>query len=98
MKQICSMIVVVRLLFIGKTWYTSPAHAATHATYNLVKSSVGSSGTGSASSYNLSSSIGQPSIGEVSAGGYTLGSGFWGGGLLLPVADHFAVYLPLILK
>jgi hypothetical protein len=98
MKRICLALIVVSLLFIGETWYLSPAHAAPHATYNLVKSSVGSSGSGSTGSYHLSSSLGQSDAGEVSAGNYTLGGGFWGGGVIVPVMNHYLVYVPFVLK
>lgn len=72
--------------------------AAPQATYELVKSYSGPSGSGSAGIYDLSSSIGQPAAGEISAGSYTLGGGFWGGGVLVPIQDNFSVYLPLVLK
>ena len=72
------------------------APLAPHATYELVKSYVGSGGSGSAGIYDISSSIGQPDAGEVSAGIYTLGGGFWGGGIIVPAVNHYTVYLPLV--
>jgi hypothetical protein len=72
------------------------APLAPHATYELVKSYIGSGGSGSAGIYDLSSSIGQPDAGEVSAGIYTLGGGFWGGGVIVPAVSHYTVYLPLV--
>jgi len=74
------------------------APLAPHATYELVKSYVGSGGSGSAGIYDISSSIGQPDAGEVSAGIYTLGGGFWGGGVVIPAIGSYNVYLSLILK
>jgi len=77
---------------------SSPAHAAPHATYDLVKSSVGSGGSSNAGIYTIASSIGQPDAGEVSAGAYTLGGGFWGGGVIVPAQTNYDLFLPLVLR
>ena len=98
MKRIFVLIVVAGLLSAVPAWRTSTAHATPQATYVLMKSSSGPSSTGNAGIYDLANSIGQSAIGEGSAGNYTLGSGFWGGGTLLPVAEYYALYLPLISK
>ncbi len=98
MKRIVALIVAAGLLSAVPGWRTLTAYAIPQATYALAKSSSGPGNAAAAGIYDLANSIGQPAIGEVSAGNYTLGGGFWGGGLLLPVADHFAVYLPLILR
>ncbi len=74
------------------------APSAPQATYELVKSYIGPGGSGSAGIYTISSSIGQPAAGEVSAGIYTLGGGFWGGGVSVPAVGNYRVYLPLVLK
>lgn len=71
---------------------------APQATYELVQSYTGPGGSGSAGIYDISSSIGQPAAGEVSAGSYTLGGGFWGGGVIVPVQNSFTIYLPLVLR
>ena len=98
MKQIIMLIGMISLLLAGLPLFTSAARAAPHATYELVQSYTGPGGGGSAGIYDLASSIGQPAAGEVSAGRYTLGSGFWGGGVSVPVANSYKVYLPLTLK
>jgi uncharacterized membrane protein len=95
MKRILLFIMLSTLL-VSWLLMSLPAHAAPQATYELVKSSIGPGGSGSAGIYSVSSSIGQPAAGEVSAGIYTLGGGFWGGGVLVPVAGHYDVYLPLL--
>jgi hypothetical protein len=89
------MIVVVLSSLIG---LASSVRAAPQATYTLVQSYSGPGGSGSAGIYIIASSIGQPTAGEVSAGSYTFGGGFWGGGVIVPVQNHFDVFLPLVLK
>jgi hypothetical protein len=89
------MIAVVLISLIG---LASSARAAPYATYELVKSSIGPGGSGSAGIYTVASSIGQPAAGEVSAGIYTLGGGFWGGGVIVPVQNNYNLFLPLVLK
>jgi hypothetical protein len=98
MKRLNLYVVMIVVLLIGLATFASAAHAAPHATYELVKSSIGPGGSGSAGIYSISSSIGQSSAGEVSAGIYTLGGGFWGGGVLVPVANKYDLFLPLLLK
>ena len=98
MKRNYILIGVMCLVLAGSLWWTSTARAAPQATYELVKSSIGPGGSGSAGIYNLASSIGQPAAGQVSAGIYTLGIGFWGGGVIVPATTQHAVYLPLVLK
>lgn len=90
-----AMIAVVLISLIGMA---SSARAAPQATYEPVQSYTGPSGSGSAGIYAISSSIGQPAAGEVSAGSYTLGGGFWGGGIIVPVQNNYQVYLPLVLR
>jgi hypothetical protein len=88
----------ILLLAAGRLANPMAAHAAPHATYVLVQSYTGPGGSGSAGIYTLSSSIGQPTAGEVSAGSYTFGGGFWGGGVIVPVANNYDLYLPLTLR
>jgi hypothetical protein len=98
MKRIYLLILIVGLLLMGSVRLTPTAHAQPQATYELVQSYTGPGGSGSAGIYDISSSIGQPAAGEVSAGSYTLGGGFWGGGVLVPVANKYDLFLPLLLK
>jgi hypothetical protein len=91
-------LICVTIILLALALPRSQAHARSTATYELVQSYTGPSGSGSAGIYDLSSSIGQPAAGEVSAGSYTLGGGFWGGGVLVPVQNSFSIYLPLVLK
>jgi hypothetical protein len=99
MKRLNLDVVMIVVLLIGLATFASAAHAAPQATYELVRSYIGPGGSGSAGIYSVSSSIGQPDAGEVSAGIYTLGGGFWGGGVIVPVASNtYAVYLPLVLR
>ncbi len=97
MKRIVFLAVVLALLS-SPVVISSAEPAAPQATYELVKSYIGPGGGGSAGIYSISSSIGQPAAGEVSAGNYTLGDGFWGGGVLVPVESQYQLFLPLILK
>jgi hypothetical protein len=46
--------------------------------------------------YTLGSTIGQPDADTLTGGGYTLGGGFWGGGVV--VAAEYKVYLPVVLR
>jgi hypothetical protein len=98
MKRIYLFIFIVGLLLVGSVRLTPTAHAGAQATYELVKSSIGPGGSGNAGIYDLSSSIGQPAAGEVSAGIYTLGAGFWGGGIIVPIQNSYVLFLPLLLK
>jgi hypothetical protein len=98
MKHLNLYVVMIAVVLIGLATFASTARAAPQATYELVKSFTGPSGSGSTGIYDLSSSIGQPDAGEVGAGIYTLGGGFWGGGVIVPVAYRYTVYLPLVLR
>jgi hypothetical protein len=88
----------VTIIVLALALSRSQAYAAPQATYVLVKSSIGPGGSGSAGVYAAASSIGQPAAGEVSAGIYTLGGGFWGGGVIVPVANNYHLFLPLMLR
>ena len=88
----------VTIILLALALPRSQTYARSNATYELVKSSIGPGGGGSAGIYNISSSIGQPTAGEVSAGIYTLGGGFWGGGVIVPAIGNYNVYLPLVIK
>jgi hypothetical protein len=98
MKRLNLYLVLIAVVLMGLAALASAAHAAPQATYTLMQSYTGPSGSGSAGIYSISSSISQPAAGEVSAGIYTLGSGFWGGGVIVPATSQHTVYLPLVLK
>ena len=98
MKNLVITIGLVGVALLSSGSRLSAEPAAPQATYELVKSYNGPGGGGSAGIYSISSSIGQPVAGEVSAGTYTLGDGFWGGGVLVPVQNNYQVYLPLVLR
>jgi hypothetical protein len=99
MKNLFIAIGLAGVVLVSSGSRLSSEYAAPQATYELVQSYTGPGGRGSAGIYNLSSSIGQPAAGEVSAGSYTFGGGFWGGGVIVPVASiSYAVYLPLVLR
>ena len=98
MKRLFIVISLVGVVMVSTGSRLSAEPTTPQATYELVKSYVGPSGGGSAGIYTLASSIGQPAAGEVSAGNYTLGGGFWGGGVSVPVQNHYAVFLPLLLR
>ena len=95
MKRIFFLITMLTLVTIFLL-ISSSARAQSTAIYVLVKSYIGPGGGGSAGIYDLSNSVGQPGAGEVSAGIYTLGGGFWGGGVIVPAIDTYNVYLPLM--
>jgi uncharacterized membrane protein len=46
--------------------------------------------------YSLGGTAGQPDAGQMSGGAYTLGGGFWGGGVV--AAPEHLVYLPMVLR
>ena len=52
-------------------------------------------GAGSSSPYALGGTTGQPDAGLLTGGDYTLGGGFWSGGVS---AAAIKVYLPLVLR
>lgn len=46
--------------------------------------------------FELAGTIGQPDAGTLNGGLYSIGGGFWGGGVV--PAKRYYVYLPLVLK
>lgn len=98
MKRINWYLVMIAVVLIGFSALASSARAAPQATYELVRNVISPGSNVSAGIYNINSSIGQPAAGQVSAGVYTLGSGFWGGGIVVPAIGNYRVYLPLIKK
>jgi hypothetical protein len=93
------VIVLWIVCLLAAVWLagTLPAQALPAATYQLVQNNVGPGQSGSSGSYQLSSSVGQPDAREVSAGSYTLGGGFWGGGVIARVLSP-VLHLPLVLR
>ena len=59
---------------------------------------VGAGGTVSGGAYQIAATIGQPDAGQVSGGAYTVGGGFWGGGVVIPASGHYQVYLPVVIR
>jgi hypothetical protein len=98
MKRTILYLMMIALVLLSWVAVASSASAAPQATYELVKSSIGPGGSGNAGIYTMSSSVGQPAAGEVSAGIYTLGGGFWGGGVIVPARSNYTVFLPLVLR
>jgi hypothetical protein len=98
MKHLNLYLVTVAVVLISLIGVASAAHAAPHATYRLVRSSIVPGGSGSAGIYKVASSIGQPDAGEVNAGIYTLGGGFWGGGVIVSAQADYSLFLSLVLK
>ena len=86
------------IVVIGLALFASSARAQGGSVYDMAVSNVGSGGSGSGSHYGLSSSIGQPDAGQVSGDAYTLGGGFWGGGVLVPIAEIHKIYLPVVIR
>jgi len=76
--------------------FSAVALARSGGGYDLSWNSVdGGGGTSSSGGvYTVSGTAGQPDAGLLSGGSYTLGGGFWGGGVLY--VRLRAVYLPLV--
>ncbi len=73
------------------------AQAQTGGTYELTQTSISAAGSASGGAYDVSYTVGQADAGEASGGSYTLGGGFWGGGVLPSVGDY-ATYLPVVTR
>jgi hypothetical protein len=48
--------------------------------------------------YTLDGTLGQPDAGSLSGGSYTLVGGFGGSGIIVPAANNYDLFLPLVLK
>ena len=84
-----TVLVTIALLLVVST-------ALARSGYDLSWWTVdGGGGTASGGSYTLVGTIGQPDAGILAGGAYTLGGGFWGGGV---VAAGYKVYLPVVLR
>jgi hypothetical protein len=60
--------------------------------YTLDRWAVGG-GRSSGGDYGLVGTFGQPNASVLSDGDYTLGGGFWGGGVV-----QYRIYLPLVMR
>lgn len=84
---------LLSLLFI-----TSQVAAQAGGQYDLTWNTIdGGGGQSTGGLYALDGTIGQPDVGQIGGGAYTLGGGFWGGGLANDILDK-NVYLPIILR
>ena len=84
-----TVLVTIALLLIVST-------ALARSGYDLSWWTVDGGGdTASGGSYTLVGTIGQPDAGILAGGAYTLGGGFWGGGV---AAAGYKVYLPVVLR
>jgi len=92
MRIIVSTLVLCTLL-VG----VSIASAQSGGVYE-VWGNVGAGGTVSGGAYEIAATIGQPEAGQISGGAYTLGGGFWGGGVVVPASGDYQVFLPLVIK
>jgi hypothetical protein len=82
----CCILLPVGLVALAQggydlSWWTADGGGYTH-----------SSGGG----YELGGTVGQPDAGVLQGGGYTLGGGFWHGGVI--AGGTHRVYLPLALR
>ncbi len=60
--------------------------------------SVGAGGMASAGNYQTDVVIGQAAIASHAVSPYQLGSGFWGGGLVVQGIEEQFIFLPIILR
>jgi hypothetical protein len=99
MKWTIVLAVVALLLLSTSTAAQSGDAAAPNADYTLSWWTVDGGGDTSVTvgKYTLSGTTGQPDAGELGQGSYTLGGGFWGGGVAVRIGDR-PVYLPLVLR
>ena len=98
MKRRVLVLGLVCLLAAAWLAGTLPAQAEPTAVYQLVKSNIGPGQSGSSGIYTVSNSIGQPDVGQGSAGSYTLGGGFWGGGVIVSSVADSILLLPLVIR
>ena len=81
------------LLLIGVAMVYAQTGNGYDLTWNTVDGGGYTFSTGG--NYTLDGTIGQPDAGTLIGGGYTLGGGFWGGGV---VAVEYNIYLPVVLR
>ena len=87
------------LFVLAALWliWVAPVFAQSGGVYE-VWGNVGPGGTVSGGAYAIAGSIGQPDAGQISGGTYTLGGGFWGGGVVVPASGGYQVYLPVVIR
>jgi hypothetical protein len=99
--RICGIIVTLALVLVATVLLTqSPAGAqAPQQTYTLDWWSVDGGGTMSAAggSYTLGGTAGQSDPGVLTGGAYSLGGGFWRGGVT-STGRQYAIYLPAVFR
>lgn len=88
-------LLLARAVFL--TVVTSAALAQTGEGYDLSWWTVDAGGRtlSTGEGYTLGGSVGQPDAGLLTGGNYTVGGGFWGGGVM---TRGFQIYLPLTLR
>jgi uncharacterized membrane protein len=97
MKHLIFLILLALTLVVG----VSSSQAQSGGGYDLTWSTIDGGGAtfSTGGSYSLGGTIGQPDAGQISGGAYTLGGGFWGGGVLVMAApENRMVYLPVVIK
>jgi hypothetical protein len=91
-RKITETLVVLGLLALA-----SPVLAQSGSPYDLTWNTVDGGGATASTGQGLtlSGTAGQPDAGLLAGGQYTLGGGFWRGGVLAP--GRHRVYLPLVI-
>ena len=59
---------------------------------------AGGGGSSSGSGYSLDGTIGQLEMGAMRGGSYTLASGFWGSGIIVPAGRNYSLFIPLVVR
>ena len=95
MRRTAILLALAALLMLG-----SVALAQSGGSYDLSWWTVDGGGAtfNTASDYSLGGTAGQPDAGVLAGAEYTLGGGFWRGGVLPPAVEGFELYLPLVLR
>jgi hypothetical protein len=95
MKRAIILIPIILILLVS----AAISHAQSGGGYDLTWNTLdGGGGIASGGVYELRGTLGQPDAGQISAGAYTLGGGFWGGGVLVVGSLDKKVYLPVVIK
>jgi len=95
MKQAAVFLVLAYLLLVASTALAQ----GPQQTYDLSWWTVDGGGAtfSSGGGYSLGGTAGQPDPGVLSGGAYTLGGGFWGGGVQ-SAGPRYGIYLPVVWK
>jgi hypothetical protein len=84
-------------LIVTTVFFSHTAAAQSGGGYE-VWGNVGPGGAVSGGAYQIAATIGQPDAGQIGGGVYTLGGGFWGGGVVVPASGGYQVYLPVVIR